>query len=180
MTNTGLELRVLFFVGRGNHKWSSQGNWKGSSSCSDKSQRDGTGWCSGFLPCWRRHWKCFWFFYFTISFFLLHSSELFQCCIPSNLCTSITGLWHGRATWNTHSEWSDNGARFYISGILLQLQFKPAYFSLSVSFFVSGCSNRRKLNVLCFQSKAIAVVVDFTDPSTVYDNVKQASSLNQR
>ncbi|KAI8573780.1 hypothetical protein RHMOL_Rhmol01G0302500 [Rhododendron molle] len=50
MTYTGLELRVLFFVGRGNHKWSSQGNWKGSSSCSDKSQRDGSGWCSGFLP----------------------------------------------------------------------------------------------------------------------------------
>lgn len=41
-------------------------------------------------------------------------------------------------------------------------------------------SNQRKLNVLCFQSKAIAVVIDFTDPSTVYDNVKQVSSLNQR
>ncbi|KAF7147302.1 hypothetical protein RHSIM_Rhsim03G0177300 [Rhododendron simsii] len=38
----------------------------------------------------------------------------------------------------------------------------------------------QKLNALCFQSKAIAVVVDFTDPSTVYDNVKQATAFGMK
>ncbi|KAI8573779.1 hypothetical protein RHMOL_Rhmol01G0302500 [Rhododendron molle] len=31
-----------------------------------------------------------------------------------------------------------------------------------------------------FQSKAIAVVVDFTNPSTVYDNVKQATAFCEK
>lgn len=30
------------------------------------------------------------------------------------------------------------------------------------------------------QSKAIAVVIDFTDPSTVYDNVKQATAFGMK
>lgn len=64
---------------------------------------------------------------------------------------------------------------FYFNCNSNQLIFRYPFHSSFLGVLTDG-----NLNVLCFQSKAIAVVVDFTDPSTVYDNVKQVSSLNQR
>lgn len=64
---------------------------------------------------------------------------------------------------------------FYFNSNSNQLIFRYPFHSSFLGVLTDG-----NLNVLCFQSKAIAVVVDFTDPSTVYDNVKQVSSLNQR
>lgn len=84
------------------------------------------------------------------------------------ISSSYIGVWNARASWNSYNEWSHNGIRFHISGNLL------AYFS---NFF-----KHKTVKNMCFsnelfmdfcQSKARAVVIDFTDPTTVYDNVKQ-------
>lgn len=81
----------------------------------------------------------------------------------------LLGLQHGGAFGNSNNQWLDNGFGFYISGwflsnLLVLITFGrwlEAY--LRCLFFLT----------VIIQSKAIGVVVDFTDPSNVYDNVKQ-------